>query len=79
MTIKFKPKVHIPVKKDLGFTNGLGILFPDLTYTADDFVQTKDTTKFTLNDEQGWIADYETESKLFLVDIISSDELTQTV
>ena len=71
MTTTFIPKTHIPIIKNLGFGKELGILYPKSDYIADDFVE-HDNGKitFTLNDEQGWIGDYETESKVFFVDYI---------
>ena len=70
-TVTFIPKFYIPVIKDVGFGKELALIFKGLEYTADNFVE-HDNGKitFTLNDEQGWIGDYETESKVFIVDYV---------
>ena len=72
MTTKtFIPKTHIPVIKNVGFGKKLGILYPKLDYIADNFVEHENgKITFTLNDEQGWIGDYETESNVFFVDYV---------
>lgn len=71
MTVNFIPVKHIPVIKNLGFGKKLGLLYPKLDYLADNFEEHEDgKITFTLNDEQGWIGDYETESKVFFVDYI---------
>jgi hypothetical protein len=71
MTKTFIPKVDIPVIKDWGFGKELGCIYKGLDYTVDDFVE-HDNGKitFTLNDDQGWIGDYETEQQCFFVDYI---------
>jgi len=69
MTTTFIPITHIPVIKNIGFGKTLGILYPKLDYVADDFkIDDEGKITFTLNDEQGWIGDYETESKVFFVE-----------
>lgn len=70
-TVTFIPKTHIPVIKNLGFGNSLGILYPKLDYTADNFVEHENgKITFCLEDDGMWIGDYETESKVFFVDYV---------
>jgi hypothetical protein len=70
-TVTFVPKVDIPVIKNLGFGKKLGTIGKGLDYIADKFIEHEDgRITFTLNDEKGWIGDYETESQCFFVDYI---------
>ena len=75
--VKFIPKTDIPVIKNFGFGPQLGIISKGLDYTADNFVELDGKITFTLNDEQGWIGDYQTESQCFFVDYVI-DELVES-
>lgn len=71
MTITFIPTTHIPVIKNVGFGKTLGLLYPNSDYVADDFkIDDEGNITFTLNDEQGWIGDYETKREVFFVEYI---------
>lgn len=69
-TVTFIPKIYIPVLKDFGFGQRLGLLEKGLDYTADNFIEKDGKITFTLNDDKGWIGDYETESEHFFVDYV---------
>jgi hypothetical protein len=70
MKKRFIPLCDIPCFKVQTFGILLGTLFEGIDYEADNFVQSTGMTFFTLNDDEGWIGDYETESKVFFVDYV---------
>jgi len=69
-TVTFIPKTYIPVIKDFGFGPISGLLVQGLDYIANNFIEKDGKITFTLNDETGWIGDYQTESEFFSVDYV---------
>ena len=68
METRFIPLCDIPCFKFTTVGFRMGTLGKGLDYDADNFIQSKGITFFTLNDEEGWIGDYVVQTTEFLVE-----------